>query len=150
MFQSTRARARGISVVEILMMLGVLAVIAAFASTSFGNATNRAELQAAAEGMNFSIQGARSTARELETEVIMHLETNRPDKQNSVSFSFPNRNAELGSSALPQEFLFPENVLLVTAETSIRFDSRGLVATPVQLRLVSKIDERVNQSMLIQ
>jgi len=100
--------------------------------------------------MNLSIRSARSTARALETEVVMHLETDRHAAQHSISFSFPRRNPELGSSTLPQEFQFPTDILLVADESSIHFDNRGLVAAPVQLQLISKTDERLNESMLIQ
>ena len=150
MFRSPAARVRGISIVEILVAVGVVAVIASFASTSFSNSSNRAELQAAVEGMNLSIRSARSTARALETEVVMHLETDRHAAQHSISFSFPRRNPELGSSTLPQEFQFPTDILLVADESSIHFDNRGLVAAPVQLQLLSKTDERLNESVLIQ
>lgn len=149
-FRLPSARARGISIVEILVAVGVVTVIASFASTSFSNSSNRAELQAAVEGMNLSIRSARSTARALETEVVMHLETDHNAAQHSISFSFPRRNAELGSSTLPQEFQFPSDILLVADESSIHFDNRGLVAAPVQLQLISKTDERLNESVLIQ
>lgn len=149
-FQSAKTKSRGISVVEILIALGVLAVIVSFASTSFSTANNKAELQAAVDGVNFSIQGARSTARVLETAVIMHLETNPDARQQSISFSFPDRNAELGSNALPQEFQFPADVFLMADESSVHFDSRGMVAAPIQLRLISKTDERISESVLIQ
>lgn len=150
MFRTAAARDNGISIVEILVALAVVAVIASFASTSFSNSSNRAELQATLEGVSFSIQSARSTARTLETEVVMHLETDPHSAQHSITFSFPHRNAELGSSNLPQEFQFPTDILLVADESSIRFDSRGLVAVPVQLQLVSKTDERLSESVLIQ
>jgi len=150
MFRSATARARGISIVEILVALGVVAVIASFASTSFSNSSNRAELEAAVEGVKLSIQSARSTARELETEVVMHLETDRHATQHSISFSFAHRNAELGSSSLPQEFQLPTDIFLVADESSIHFDKRGLVAAPSQLQLISTTDERLNESVLIQ
>jgi len=150
MFQVARFRARGISIVEILIAVAVLAVIVSFASTSFSNASHKAELQAAVEGVNFSIQSARSTARVLETDVLMHLEANPDAGLQSITFSFPNRNTELGTNALPQEFQFPADIFLVADESSVHFDSRGIVATPMQLRLVSRTDERINESVLVQ
>jgi Tfp pilus assembly protein FimT len=149
-FQSARTRSRGISVLEILIALAVLTIIFSFASTSFSHATDRAELMATVEGVDFSIQGARSTARELETDVIMHLEMDHDAKQHSISFSLPNRNAELGPSTLLQEFQLPPDIRIVADESSIHFDNRGLVETPVKLLLVSNADENVNERLLIQ
>jgi Tfp pilus assembly protein FimT len=145
-----RTQCRGITVLEILIALGVLGVIFSFASTSFSHASNRATLQAAVEEVKFSIQGARSTARELETDVVMHLQTDPHEMHNSISFSSPNRNAELGSSPLPQEYVLPADVRLVTYESTVQFDSRGLVPAPVELKLVSGVDESMSESILVQ
>ncbi len=150
MFYTSRIRSNGISVLEILVALAVLAVIISFVSTSFGTISNKAELYATVEGVNFSIQSARNTARELETDVIMHLETGRHEKQDSISFSLPGRNAELGPSELLPEFQLPADIRLVADEASIHIDSRGLVETPVRLLLVSNADENVNERVLIQ
>jgi Tfp pilus assembly protein FimT len=150
MFRFTGMQSRGISVLEILIALGVLGVIFSFASTSFSHASTRAELQATVEEVKFSIQGARSTARELETDVVMHLQASQHETQNSISFALPNRNAELGSSNLLQDYLIPADVRLVTYESDVHFDSRGLVAAPVELKLVSSVDESLSESILIE
>jgi Tfp pilus assembly protein FimT len=149
-FQSTRNRSHGISVLEILIALGVLAVIISFVSTSFGTITDKAELKATVEEVNFSIQSARNTARKLETDVIMHLKTGQPEEHDSISFSLPSRNADLGPSGLLPEFQLPADIHLVADEASIHFDSRGLVETPVRLLLVSNADENVNERLLVQ
>ena len=150
MFQSTRTRSSGISVLEVLVALGVLVVIVSFASPSLSSITARAELQSAVENAEFSIQMARSTARELETDVVMHLKTGRHEKQHSISFSFPNRKAELNTANLLQEIQFPPDIRLVTDESSVHFDSRGLVEVPVQVLLVSNLDEDFSERLLIQ
>jgi Tfp pilus assembly protein FimT len=149
-FQLARIQSRGISVLEILIALGVLGVIFSFASTSFSHASNRAEVQATVEEVKFSIQGARSTARELDTDVVMHLQTGPHETQNLISFSLPNRNAELGSSNLLQDYQLPADVRLVTYESAVHFDRRGLIAAPVELKLVSSIDENLSETILIE
>jgi Tfp pilus assembly protein FimT len=150
MYYTSRIRSSGISVLEILIALAVVAVIISFVATSFGTITNKAELQATVEGVNFSIQSARNTARELETDVIMHLKTGQTEEHDSISFSLPGRNAELGPSGLLPEFQLPADIRLVADEASIHFDYRGLVETPVRLLLVSNADENVNERLLIQ
>jgi Tfp pilus assembly protein FimT len=148
--QSANTRSHGISVVEILIALAVLTVIVAFASSSFSNATDRAELQATVEGVNFSVQSARSTARRLETEVILHLNADPNATHHSISFSVPGKNAELSSSSMLQEFQFPSDIRLESDEPTIQFDSRGMVDTPVRLLLVSTADENVSERLLIE
>ena len=149
-FYTSRIRSNGISVVEVLIALGVVAVIISFVATSFGTITNKAELHATVEDVNFSIQSARNTARELETDVIMHLKTGQHEEHDSISFSLPGRNAELGPSELLPEFQLPADIHLVADESSIHFDYRGLVEAPVRLLLVSNADENVNERLLIQ
>lgn len=150
MFQSIRTRSFGISVVEILVALGVLVVIISFAAPSLSKANARAELEVALENVNLSVNMARNTARQLETDVIMHLQTDQNEKQHSISFSFPTRNAELDSSALLQEFQFPVGIRLVADETSVHFDSMGMVEIPAKLLIVSSLEEGVNERLVIE
>lgn len=149
-FRSTRTRSSGISVVEILVALGVLVVIISFTAPSLSKVNARAELDVALENVNLSVYMARNTARQLETDVIMHLETGRHEQQHSISFSFPTRNAELDSGTLLQDFQFPAGIRLVTDDTSIHFDSRGMVEVPVHLLIVSSLDEGVNERLVIE
>ncbi len=149
MISSITSKTRGITAVEILIVLGMLAVIMTFFANSFSRATNRADLLVAVEGVNFSVQSARSMARELETEVLMHLNTSSTGENHSIEFSYPNRNQSLGSGNLLQEFVLPADIRLMTDESVIHFDARGLVEKPTRLLLISQTEESTQETVLV-
>lgn len=150
MLHSTKTRSRGIGVLDLLIGLGVLLVVLAFASPSLSRATAKAELRAAVENMELSVRMARSTARHLETDVIMHLETDPADKQCSVTFSVPQENAKSGSAALLQDYVFPPDVRLESNAPSVHFDKQGMVESTTLLLLVSNQDEDLSERLVIE
>lgn len=151
MLHPTKAQSRGIFVVDILIGLGVLLVVLAFASPSLSQATAKAELKAAVENMDLSVRMARSTARQLETDVVMHLENDPIDKQWSVTFSIPQENAQTGANSVLQDYQLPPGVRLESNVPSVRFDKRGMVeSTTLLLMLVSNQDEDINERLVIE
>ena len=150
MRQTRKAHARGISVIEILVALGVLVVIVSFASPSLSNVTAKADLRAAVENLEFSIRSARSAARTMETDVVMHIHSERRARQHSVNFTFPSWNEELDQPQSVQDLELPPSVRLMTDSSEVRFDSRGVVDAPVRLLLVSSLDEGVNERLVIE
>ena len=149
MFITARTRSRGISMVEILIALGILVVFLSFASTSISHVSSKAELRSAVENMEFSIRMARTTARQLDTGVVMHLNLDPVEKRNSVTFSFPTDELSPASNSLLQEFQFPPTIRLVSDVTSVNFDQRGMVPLPVKVMLVSNQNEDLNQLVVI-
>jgi len=154
MCRSSTIHQHGISVLEVLIGLSLLAVLLSFATPSLSGATAKAELKAAVENMEFSIRSARNTARQLNTDVIMHVQQGRHEKHHSVTFSMPalapTAETAANMSSLLQTFTFSENIRLAASEESIRFDFRGMVDAPVQILLVSSMDDAVNQRLLIE
>ncbi len=140
---------RGVTAVELLIVLGMMAVIITFFANSFTRATNKADLLVAIEGVNFSVQSARNMARQLETEVVMHLNTATAGENHSINFSYPDRNEALNSGNLLQEFVLPSDIQLITDESVISFDAKGLVAKPTNLLLISQSEESMQESVFV-
>ena len=67
------ARCHGITLVEILMVIALLVIILSFALPSVGSMTARAEMQAAVENVEYSIDTARKLARLTESPVALEL-----------------------------------------------------------------------------
>ena len=150
MLHPTKTQSRGIGVLDILIGLGVVLVVLAFASPSLSQATAKAELRAAVENMELSVRMARSTARQLETDVVMHLGTDPLDKHCSVTFSFPQENAPSGSASVLQDYQFPPGVRLESNVPSVRFDKRGMVESTALLMLVSNQNEDLSERLVIE
>lgn len=141
---STRSRARGITLVEILVVIAMLLILASFAVPSMSNATAKSELKATVENVEYSIQAARNTARMNETPVALEFTDANAGTQ-TISFQAK------GSGNLPgmQDYLLPESIQLVSDQGGFEFDSRGLVENPGTIILVSKADESVTSTIKV-
>ena len=150
MYQTAKNKSRGISVLEILIALCMLVVIVSFAAPTLSSVNAKADLQAAVANMEFSIDAARNTARVLETPVVMNFHNDRKLKQNYITFSMPQRSEQLQADNSLQRYDLPAGIRIVSDQTVIQFDSRGLLEAPVQLLLASQADEDVSERLLIQ
>ena len=149
MHRVMRYPTRGISILEILIIVSLMVVVLAFASPSLNRVNAKAELESAVNQVESSIIIARQTARTLDTRVIMRLHASKRDKQNSISLVVPAMEQPRGLVALPQDTVLPEGIRLVTSQRTVIFDSEGGVEEPVYFSLVSMQDEAVTKRMLI-
>ena len=140
-------RCRGVSLIEILLILGFLVIIASFAIPSTSNATARADMRAASENLQFSIRIARNTARMTESKVTMNILEEEPGGQSQrITFSVAGPGQKDQGQAGLQEERLPADIKLVSDYRSYEFDGRGIVQNPGVITLVSKSDESLNIS----
>ena len=109
MNRTVRYPTQGISILEILITISLLLVILAVASPSFNRVSAKAELSTAVDQMESSILIARQTARSLNTQVVMRMNNDKRDKQNSISLAFPDLESTPQTVAPPQDTLLPAN-----------------------------------------
>jgi len=140
-------RSRGVTLIEILLVLGLLVIIASFAAPSMSNASARADMRAASENLQYSIRTARNTARMTESTVTMNILEEGPGNQGQrVTFSVSRPGlTDTGKSGL-QEDLLPVGIKLVSESSSYEFDGRGMVQNPGVITLVSMTDESLTTS----
>lgn len=149
-FRRPARRQQGITVLEILIALGLLVVFISFASPSLSGASARAEFKSAAEHMGFNIRMARNSARQLNTTVIMHLERERSARHHGVTYSLPYLEADARDGAALMDYRLPASVRIVSPDTQVRFDFRGIAEQPVQIELVSLKDDNLSHRFLIE
>ncbi|MEJ2383089.1 MAG: prepilin-type N-terminal cleavage/methylation domain-containing protein [Xanthomonadales bacterium] len=142
---SIRSRARGITLVEILIVISVLVVLASFAIPSIGNATARAEITAASENVRYSIEAARKLARSTESPVVLRVSDAPGPGGQGIGFG----RVKAGGAGNVQDYRLPKDVRLVAATDSFEFDRRGLVEQPGQLVLVSTVDESITETIVV-
>lgn len=136
-------RSRGVTLVEILLVVAVLVILLSFAMPSVGNATTRAELKAATENVQYSIDAARNLARMTESSVAVNIEAAAGAESGSggepqrISFSEP----EI------QDYFLPAGIRLVADHDRYVFDSRGLVLEPGRVLLLSATDESITSAI---
>jgi len=145
-------RSRGITLVEILLVISVLVILLSFALPSAGSASARAELKATFENVQYSIDAARNVARMTESSVSLNVLSSgglsalgsdpATDPAQTITFSRP---ADDGDRAAPgpdlQDYRLPEGIRLVADREAYVFDERGLVSEPGRILLVSAVDE---------
>ena len=141
------ARSRGITVIEILMVVSLVAILISFAIPSVSGAAARAEMKAATENVEFSIDAARKVARMTGRPVTLHVDR-RAEGSSAIGFSSPDSQLIDVSGMIPQ-YRFPEDIHLESDRETYRFDDRGLVEIPGQLVLVSVVDETITSVVRI-
>lgn len=142
-------RTRGITLVEILIVISLLIIVLSFAIPSVGNATARAELSAATENVNYSIDAARDAARRAEKPVRLTIEALGPDGLQTITFRFEGNTAKRAGPGL-QDYHLPESIRLVADQDRFVFDRRGLIEKPGRILLVARDDESLTATLEIE
>jgi len=139
-------RSRGITLVEILIVISVLTILVAFALPAGGSAAARAEMKAALENLEYSVGTARNVARLTESSVSLDIAAASADTSQSIRFSQPGRRSGTRAPEI-QEYQLPDGIRLVSDRDRFVFDSRGLVDQPGRLLLVSLADDELTAAL---
>jgi type II secretory pathway pseudopilin PulG len=151
MYRTAKNRYLGITLIEILLILGILAVIASLALPSTSKATSRTEMRVASENLKYSIRTARNTARMAESKVTMNISEFGQDGQSQrITFSVSGPGQKATAQALFQEDHIPADIKLVSDNGAFEFDDRGIVLNPGVITLVSMIDESLQASITVE
>ena len=148
-FRHSACHSKGVTLIEILMVIGVLVVLLSFAMPSVSDAAIKAEMNAAAENVQYSLQMARKAARSSESEWTMHVSPAVEDSVQTITFTAAGENVS-GRGIRIQDFTLPGGIALVSNQDSFVFDGRGLVRNPGRVLLVSREDENVTKVIEIQ
>lgn len=141
-----KSKIKGITLIEILLVLGLLAILASFAVPSVSGAVGKAEMKSALENIQYSLQTARRTARMTETEVSMHISPAEQEITQTITFWSPRKGGASNKLQI-QDFTLPPDIVLISDQDSFSFDERGLVEEPGRILLVSKVDESITSTI---
>ena len=141
-----KSKIKGITLIEILLVLGLLAILASFAVPSVGGAVSKAEMKSTLENIQYSLQIARRTARTTETEVSMHISPAEQEITQTITFWSPGKGGAINKLQI-QDFILPPDIVLISDQDSFSFDERGLVEEPGRILLVSKVDESITSTI---
>jgi Tfp pilus assembly protein FimT len=143
-----KSKAKGITLIEILLVLGLLAILMSFAVPSVSGAVSKAEMKSTLENIQYSLQVARRTARMTETEVSMHISPAEQETTQTITFSSPGKGGTSNHLQI-QDFTLPAEIVLISDHDAFRFDGRGLVEEPGRILLVSRVDESITSTIEI-
>lgn len=137
---------RGITIVEILLVVSVLVILLSFAVPGLDRATVRSEMKAASEHVMHSIDSARNLARMTESAVVLRADPPGAGAEQRIRLSGRGLDAARGF----QEYRLPESIRLVSDHASFTFDERGLVRNPGRMILVSQTDEAISSVLRVE
>ena len=146
LLQHPRPRARGITLVEILLVISVLAIVSAFALPAADTATARAELKATLENLEYSVGTARNVARLTESSISLDIESSPGGELQTITFSYPGQKPGKGGPDI-QSYQLPEGIELVSDFDRFVFDRQGMVEQPGRILLVSRGNEELNSAV---
>jgi Tfp pilus assembly protein FimT len=144
----SRARSRGITLVEILLVIGLLVILAGFAVPSFGTASARAEMKAALENLEYSIGTARNVARLTDSSVSLNIVQAPGATHQKITFAQSGQSQGKHGPDIP-DYLLPEGIELRSEQQLFVFDARGLVIQPGTIVLVARDDDSVTSTLEI-
>jgi len=150
MFDFQEVRSHGIAVLDILIGLGVLVVVISVSAPKLSPSAAKADMQSAVQNLEQSVQLARNAARELETDVVMHLYTDPRDREHSIKFSIPKRKPNLNTVTLFKDYVFPADIRIDAEATEVRFNYAGELEAPVMVHLASNVDGGLDERLVIQ
>jgi len=137
---------KGITLIEILLVLGLLTILLSFAMPSVSGAVSKAEMKATLENVQYSVQTARKIARITETPVFMTISPPGQETTQSITFGSPGKSGASNKLQI-QDFNLPTDIALITDHDSFVFDERGLVEEPGRILLVSTVDESITSTI---
>lgn len=131
-------RSRGITLVEVLLVISMLVIVLSLSLPSMNGTTAKADMTAAVERVEQSIELASDTARLKGSGVSLGFKTYAGQPGHVLSYDAP--------AELPEVHL-PGDIELVTDRTAFRFDSNGAVENPGRIILVSRLDETMTETI---
>ena len=141
-------RARGITLVEILLVISLLVILLAFALPSSGSAIARADMQAALENVEYSVDAARNVARLTESSIALNFEMSGDETTQRIRFSRATPRPHAVGPEIP-EYVLPEGIRLISTQERFVFNTRGLVEQPGRILLVSRVDDTITSTVEI-
>jgi type II secretory pathway pseudopilin PulG len=139
-------RARGITLVEILLVISLLVILLAFALPSSGSAIARADMQATLENVRYSVDTARNVARLTESGIALNFDSPDGDATQRIRFSRATPRPQAVGPDIP-EYVLPEGIRLISTQERFVFDARGLVEQPGRILLVSRVDDAITSTI---
>lgn len=146
LLRNPSSNSKGVTLIEILLVLGVLVVLLSFAVPSYSGATIQAEMKATTENVLYSLQAARNMSRSTESSITLSITPSSQTAGQIIHYSSTDPD-RVSRGAHIQDYNLPEDIMLVTDHDSFVFDERGLVTNPGQIILVSKTDEAVTSTI---
>ena len=149
MIRTTGHAEKGMTALELLITVSVVAVLVAFTAPLISSLKSKSELEQAIEITESSVEQARATARIYKTDVLMRLEMDEQKKLQYIVISIPALKRDLALNEVKEDFALPSGFQALIDGETIRFDPKGEVEMPVVVTVVSNQADNASHLLVI-
>jgi len=128
---------KGLSLIEVLVLLALLAVLLAFADPMLRDNSARSSVKEATVQVALALHNARNSARSSNSPVTVLISTN--PSHNTLLFEYPKGGSSGTVPSLPPVTL-PAGISVSSDTAAVTFDPPGTVSTGGSIRLTSSSD----------
>jgi prepilin-type N-terminal cleavage/methylation domain-containing protein len=136
-------RHQGVTVVEVLVVLAIIAILLSFSGSFVGRLAGQAELTVAEESVLNALRNARNLSRSSESSLTLSLSHDTGDLGYRISIKRP-EGRQIGpkQTDVPEVYL-PNGIVVLSENMTFTFDYRGLVEPTgsIMLRAEGNDDE---------
>lgn len=146
----SRKNSHGLTTLELLLGLAVVAVLLAFSRLQPHDQVEAEEMATALERVEACVKAARIASRMYNTDVILHLSRD----ENTGEFMYYSVPAGQPSPLLLEYSnvgcRIPESVVVEANRDVVKFNSVGIPEVPAELLLTSNTDSRLSETFVVQ
>ncbi len=137
---------KGLSLIEVLVLLAVLAVLLAFADPMLRDNSARSSVKEATVQVALALHNARNSARAGNTPVTVVISTN--PSHNTLLFEYP-KDGSSGTVPSLLPVTLPADISVSSDTTAVTFDPQGTVSTGGFIRLTSSSDTNFYATVML-
>ncbi|MEJ8567979.1 pilus assembly FimT family protein [Elongatibacter sediminis] len=146
---SPRCRDAGITALEWLLVVSVIAILFSFTPVLLGKLHRAAALDQAVDAVYDTVTRARQTARMYHTEVILHVDDSGPEGAQSIRLEIPAMRSSTVQLEVEQVFTMPSGYIVNSDPNEIRFNAFGTVQSEISAEVVSTQSDSDHKDLLI-
>jgi prepilin-type N-terminal cleavage/methylation domain-containing protein len=148
--ERTRKRLeQGITAIELLIVISVLAILVVFAAPVVSSAFWTSEVDEAVKVAEKSVREARTLARLYQTNVVVRIESDKGQRP-SITVTVPSRHKAIDVGEVRDEVALPGDVEVLGGDVMVQFNPAGEVDLPAMVMLASRADQRQAQKLIIE
>ena len=148
--ERTRKRLeQGITAIELLIVVSVLAILVVFAAPVVSSAFWTSEVDEAVKVAEKSVREARTLARLYQTNVVVRIESDEGQRP-SITVTVPSRHKDIDVGEVRDEVALPGDVEVLGGDVMVQFNPAGEVDLPAMVMLASRADQRQAQKLIIE
>lgn len=140
----------GFTAIELLVYISAIALIVVFAAPFTKSAMQQSKVEQALEIAEDSVRQARLSAKMLNMDVEMRIESDRNRENDAITLVYPELRRNEMLSEVQEEFALPDGVDIISSNAVIRFAPNGEVEWPTTVLLVSQTTTDLNQQLRIE